>query len=75
MNAPMLTSESLDNIKSELESAIRLYKIKDFCESAQGFLNIIHRFSEDGQIGQDNCFFLWFVSFTNHSLNHPQRAH
>ena len=65
MNAAMLTSESLDNIKSDLESAIHLFKIKKYCESAGNFLNIIHRFSEDGQIGQNNCFFLWFVSFHN----------
>ena len=46
MNAAILTSESLDRIKHDLESAIRLYQVKDYGEAAGNFMNIIRLFRQ-----------------------------
>ena len=63
MNAAFLTSESLDRIKHDLESAIRLYQVKDYGEAAGNFMNIIRLFRQRTSLEMGGALklplFLW----------------
>lgn len=41
MNTSLITSDDLDQVKHDLESAIRLYKVSDFSNAAKNFMKII----------------------------------
>ena len=58
MDSASLTSESLEKIKDDLELAIRLYKIQEYCESAGNFMNIIRHFSLEKNHKESKCLFL-----------------
>lgn len=50
MNTSLITSDALDQVKHDLESAIRLYKVSDFSNSAKIFMKIIKLFGNEDNV-------------------------